>query len=225
MFTSSPQKRGGNKLISLEGISGCGKTYLLRKVQPELLNDVFLSEISERTAEGMDTKILAALRSTNDEFFRTGHPCTETLLVLALRAFDYEQRIATALASGLTVWEDRSVDTIAVYQSILLNPENEGRWLDAALRLLDIASQFRPVPDLTFLIDDDFERSLARAENREHVSYSASAKALLSAAHRLYPKLANAFPQRFVLIDRREMDEEFIKEALLSKDAPGHGTG
>src|SRR5258706_55721 len=109
-------------LVSLEGISGAGKTYFTKKLTAMLDDKTtrFVSELSERSGKGLDSQIISVLHHTGDRFFRSGMPLAETFLLLALKMADYEAHIADALQRGLTVVEDRSIDTVAIYQAILL---------------------------------------------------------------------------------------------------------
>src|ERR1700692_3043666 len=113
-------------ICSLEGISGVGKSYLIQALRPALadLPVTFLSEVVDRTGQDLDRDIIALLAKRGDRFFRSGKPLTETFLLLALKMCDYETRIAPALAQDRIVIEDRSLDTIAIYQALILYPDS-----------------------------------------------------------------------------------------------------
>lgn len=108
-------------LCSLEGISGVGKSYLAH-ILKEVMVDVpvtFVSEVVDRHGRELDREIIAVLAASKDRFFRGGKPLTETFLLLALKMFDFETCIAPFLAEGHVVIEDRSLDTIAIYQALI----------------------------------------------------------------------------------------------------------
>src|SRR4051794_3281445 len=69
-------------VCSLEGISGVGKSYLIRALRPALadLPVTFLTEVVDRTGEELDRDIIALLAKGGDRFFRAGKPLTETFL-------------------------------------------------------------------------------------------------------------------------------------------------
>jgi hypothetical protein len=56
-----------------------------------------------------------------DPFLRGRGPAAETLLLLAIKAYDCEAHCAPAMRRGDLVLEGRSLHGIAVYQSLILN--------------------------------------------------------------------------------------------------------
>src|SRR5579884_2812853 len=161
-------------LISLEGISGCGKTYIVTKLQASLreIPLTFIKEVADRKGDGLDLRIITLLSNSQDRFFRMGAPLTETFLLLALKMYDFEAMISPTLTQGGIVVEDRSIDTIAVYQSLLLWPHDQERWLAAANTIYDQATAWRRPPDITFLLEDDFNTALCRAQQRSKRSFN-----------------------------------------------------
>jgi len=216
-------KDGSGILASIEGISGTGKSYFVSKLRNEL-QDIparFLPELSDRTGDGMDRKIIAALRQTNDQFLRTGLPRTETFLLLALKIFDYENTIANSLKRGEMVIEDRSIDSIAVYQSIMLCSNNGDQMLKTANEIYELVSHWRQPPDITFLIQDDFQTAVRRAETRQKRPFTSDELGILRRASNLYSEYATFHKQRIVPLDRRRMNDARIldemKQSLLAR--------
>jgi dTMP kinase len=199
-------------LVSFEGISGAGKTYLSRAIRASAPGSTmrFVNELSERSGTGLDRKIIDVLQYTGDRFCRTGAPLSETFLLLALKMADYEMYIAPALAEGRTVIEDRSIDTVAVYQSILIEPSNPSQWLNLAKRIFAAASQWRRPPDLTFFLDDSLDSCIMRAESRLQIAYSEDERALLRDAADLYRRYAKVYRERIILLDRQSHSETEI---------------
>jgi dTMP kinase len=208
-------------LASIEGISGSGKTYLVEKLA-KLMREtptVFLSELSERRNGRLDYGIIQALQLTGDRFFRSGEPRAVTFLLLALKIWDYEALVAPTLRNGGIVVEDRSIHTIAVYQAILLNPVTPELRLATVNELLTLARNWRALPDVTFLVELDFDTALERAERRNSAPYTAEERALLADAAALYSQMADQHPEQFVRCDRRKLSDDAIlitmKERLL----------
>ena len=127
-------------LVSFEGISGSGKTYLVRKLVGRLgpTRVSLIKELSDRTTPGVDKNIIDALGFSNDRFLRLGVPKTETFLLLALKIFDAETAIQSGLREGRIVVEDRSIDTVAVYQSIMLCKNDQLRLIKAAKEFIEL---------------------------------------------------------------------------------------
>ncbi|BCL79638.1 hypothetical protein ccbrp13_21030 [Ktedonobacteria bacterium brp13] len=203
---------------SLEGISGCGKSYILSQLR-EALHDVpvtIIEEVEDREGAALDQGIVALLRKHGDRYFRSGHPRTETLLLLALKAYDAEVEIMPALAAGHFVLEDRSIDTVAIYQALILAPSEPQKQLETANMLYQFACQWRQPPQVTFLIEDDFTTCLERAQRRSANLYSAEETALLHAAANLYDRYAaqEHHRERIVRLDRQQMDFEEIVRVI-----------
>lgn len=212
------QKENGI-VASLEGISGCGKTYFARKLRDEFqdLKVDFVSELSERVSNALDDRIIAALSYTGDGFFRMGFPKTETFLLLALKIFDYEAAIQPTLDVDGIVIEDRGIDTIAVYQSIILSGRDSETRIETANKIYELGAKWRRPPDLTFLIDDDFDTAIKRAEQRSGASYGESEMHLLRDAATLYLDYAKYHKHRIVLLDRRSMSDREILETIRAR--------
>lgn len=205
--TGLPRPRGA--LVSVEGISGVGKTYLTA----QLLRDggiAAISEFSQRLSTSSSTlghQILHALadQADGEHFLRSGHPGTETVLLIAVKTFDYEQ-CQPLLASGRTVIEGRSLDSIAVYQSLITHPGDPDLATAEARQILTIAARWRPLPDLTILLTDDVHAAISRAEARDSRQFTTEQHTLHHQAVDLFILLAAQDPARFCVIDRRTTD-------------------
>lgn len=207
------ERRG--RLLSLEGISGTGKTYLLRQVQDQVDDPLVIGDAANRGPGQLEGMIWDALQRKNDRFLRGGSPEAETLLLLALKADQYRQVIAPALDSGRTVIEDRGIDSTAVYQALILSDLDVERAAPLAQRIYQQALTWRPAPSVTYLIDDDFESALERATIRESSPYTEDERALLRAAHELYPVYATEHDGRIEILNRRLLGEESLIDALV----------
>jgi dTMP kinase len=214
--------RPAPRLVSLEGISGVGKTYLAGKVKEALAVErmTLVREASNRlsqTSPQLDVLILSVLGQSGDLFFRNGSPLCETFLLLALKMYDYEAMIVGALADGRIVFEDRSIDSIAVYQAALLCDDQPERVLAVANAIYDVAAQWRKPPDLTFLVEDDFETAIGRAETRSARPFKADELVLLKRAAETYAMYAEQHKDRIVRLDRRRLDEHEVVSAVIER--------
>lgn len=203
------------RLISLEGISGTGKTYLLRQACDRGGRTLVIGDAGHHVAGDLEGMILDALRRTDDRFLRGGSPEAETLLLLALKADQYHRVVAPALAAGRTVVEDRSVDSTAVYQALILSSLDVVAATTRARVIYQEATTWRPAPQLTYLIDDDFQTALTRATVREAVPYTDDERALLLAAHELYGVYAAEHADRIKVLDRRLLSESELVDTLV----------
>jgi dTMP kinase len=199
-------------LVSTEGITGVGKPYLTTQLRTEsprsAARAVIIEEFSRRPARGeLGHDLLHALTSAadGDPFLRGGHPAGETLLLLAIKTYDYEANCAPALHRGQLVLEGRSMHCVAVYQSLILHPENDQRAYDEMRAILDIAMQWRPLPDLTFLITDDVNAAVGRAERRDGIIFTPEHRRFHHRAAALFDRLAADAPGMVTVIDRRHL--------------------
>lgn len=197
-------------LVSVEGISGCGKTYLLKDIKDKIKYKkiFFVKEASDRLNGGVDKKILNIIKAKNNDFFQNGIPNTETLLLLALKAYDYESIIQKKIKQGYIVFEDRSIDTVAVYQSIILKNGANETALKLALEIFTFASMWRKPPDLMFLITDTFNNSIARAEKRNRKKYDKSEIKLLKNADIMYKLYSEtkSMRKRITVLDKSKIE-------------------
>jgi dTMP kinase len=216
-------------LVSVEGLSGVGKTHLntmLLGRLPTAYQPVLIQEFSQRTrASGHDLgrDLLRALidAAHGDHFLRGGYPSTETLLLLAIKMHDYEAHAIPALRRGRLVLEGRSIHSTAVYQSVITNPADDEAAYQHARAILALAERWRPLPDLTILLVDDVATALQRAERRDATAYTPEQWRLHGRAAVLFERLAEADPQRVPVVDRRLLgpDEAVAQMAELITSA------
>ena len=215
-----PCSRG--PLIAVEGISGVGKTYLTERLAAQLALDdargnasapLLLEEFSRRSdadqEDNLGRALLGVLRtaaSPGDRFLRGGYPASETLLLLAIKMYDFESCVP-ALAEGRIVLEGRSLHCTAVYQALIMHADEDDA-LREARAILSLAAQWRPLPDLTILITDDLDAAVHRAEERDGYTCSPQEMAMHSRAGRLYEHLAADDPDGMRILDRRHVAAE-----------------
>ncbi|GAA4229424.1 dTMP kinase [Streptosporangium album] len=205
-------------LVSAEGINGVGKTYLTNRAV-EALDDkpLMLDEFSQRAngRPGLGEALLRFLReaSAGDPFLRGGTPMAEALVLLAIKRHDLDTVIPD-LSSGRAVVEGRSVDTTAVCQALLLRPDDPDAALETATALLELASSYRPLPDLTILVTDDASEAVVRAQRRDRRVFTTEQATFMREACALYERLAATDPARYRVVDRRSVGEHEAAEQI-----------
>ncbi|WP_233580343.1 nucleoside/nucleotide kinase family protein [Streptomyces triticirhizae] len=205
-------------LISTEGLNGVGKTYLTnRAVEALAVKPLMLDEFSQRANGrlGLGEALLRALReaSGGDPFLRGGTPMAEALILMAIKRHDLDT-VLTDLARGQVVVEGRSVDTTAVCQALLLHPDDPEAALQTAIDLLDLASSYRPLPDLTILVTDDTSKAVERAQRRDRRELTSEQVDFMRDAGALFEQLAATDPVRYRVVDRRVVDEYAAVEQI-----------
>ena len=201
-------------LVSVEGISGAGKTFLTRQLTAHLTASghavTAIEDFSARrqtAGPDLGREFLHALihAAGDDRYLRGGHLHAETLLLLAIKTYDYETSCRLG-APGQIIIEGRSAHTIAVYQSVLMHPGDDTAALDQARHILHLAGQWRPLPDLTILITDDPDTALSRAGQRDQRPFTSDERLIEHRADILYRHLAAEDPGRIRILDRGDCE-------------------
>ncbi len=191
------------KLITFEGIDGCGKTTQLRLLE-RVLTSRNTPFVSTREPGGTDLgkTIRAALLNVSRQKVE---PLAELLLYSADRAQHVREVILPNLEAGTLVLSDRFYDATVAYQGA-------GRGFDLSLikQLNDLATGGLK-PDITLLFDLEVKTGMERI----HWRGEAEAKGDEAEADRLdleptdfhenvrkaYLELAAAEPERFKVIN------------------------
>jgi dTMP kinase len=168
------------QLIVFEGIDGSGKTSLSRLFNSHLkekgLPTAWLREPSD-SALGDKIRRIA---QDNDQI----SPQQELEYFIQDRRWDVVNNILPALQAGKTVVLDRYFYSNACYQGA------RGLDMEAIIRL---NLEFAPAPDLTFVIDVDVDRALARINrSRQGVVKLFEKKEFLKKVRANYLKLSGA---------------------------------
>jgi dTMP kinase len=146
------------KLITFEGIDGCGKSTQMRLLE-QYLTERGVAVVSTREPGGTELgrKVRSALL---DGGKGSVEPLAELLLYAADRAQHVRRVIMPALAEGKVVLSDRFYDATTVYQGYA-----RGFDLKLVNQLNELATGGLK-PDLTLLFDLDAETGLKRTRRR-----------------------------------------------------------
>jgi len=207
------------KLISFEGINGVGKTFFLNRLEEYYSNNpnvVFKKEIMNEIYHGIQKQIFEILFSTHSQFFDIGLPLTETALLVAKTAHSEETFIKPAMLKGISVVSDRSIDSICVYQALMLTKKYGGNPLQYASKIFDVLSQFCTIPTKTFLFKNDFATCVDRAEKRDNGRFSEKEVGLLKAIDTLYCQFAELHKDRIEVVNLSEMNAQIVVGLLVN---------
>ena len=198
-------------LITVEGLDGAGKTTLVtglaRALPVTVLREPGGVEVSER--------IRALLADPALEV----DPRAEALLFAAARAQLVASRLRPLLEAGSSVLLDRFVDSSLAYQG-------GGRGLGIEwVRALNRFATGGLAPDLTFLLRISPEDGLARISGRDFDRLEGAGEAFFTAVAEAYDSLAEAEPDRFVVLDALEPPEALLAVALEAVSARSGGGG
>ena len=198
-------------LITVEGLDGAGKTTLVtglaRALPVTVLREPGGVEVSERI------RALLADPSLDVD------PRAEALLFAAARAQLVASRVRPLLEAGEWVLLDRFVDSSLAYQG-------GGRRLGVdAVRSLNLFATGGLVPDVTFLLRISPSSGLARLTG-DLDRLERAGDAFFAAVAGAYDSLAEAEPDRFVVLDALEAPGVLLAAALAavserSGDRPG----
>jgi dTMP kinase len=182
--------------ITFEGGEGCGKSYqaraLYRKLN-KLAVPVVLTHEPGGTSVG--ERITRLLKWANKADIS---PLTELLLFNASRAQLTEKIIKPALKNEKIVISDRFTDSTVAYQGY-------GRGLDLELiRAANNTATSGLKPDLTILLDIPVAEGLARKSKQKPDRFHQENLAFHRRVRNGFLKLAEAEPQRWLVIDARQ---------------------
>jgi dTMP kinase len=207
------------KLITFEGIDGCGKSTQMRRLE-KYLAERGVNVVSTREPGGTELgrKVRSALLDGGKD---SVEPLAELLLYAADRAQHVRQVIMPALAEGKVVLSDRFYDATTVYQGYA-----RGFDLKLVNQLNELATGGLK-PDLTLLFDLDVETGLKRTQKRGNQTGEAAAGPdrldqepveFHDRVRKAYLEIAAREPQRFrVISSAGPVEETFdmvIKEVL-----------
>ena len=198
--------------ITLEGGDGSGKT-----TQAELLGS-WLADRGRtvlRTREPGGTEVGVEVREIVLHHRGDITPRAEALLYAADRAHHVATVVRPALERGEVVIQDRYIDSSVAYQGAgrVLDPEEVrglSEWATEGLR-----------PDLTILLDLDADAARGRLDEARtrYDRLEAEASEFHDRVRTAYLRLAEAEPERFLVVDAsRPVDE--IAEAIRDRVAP-----
>ena len=149
--------------ITFEGVDGCGKTTICKRVAN------YLKKSGEKitvTKEPTNTWLGDAVRQS---YKVKTSPYTEAFLFLADRA-THTDWIRRKLAQGRHVFSDRYIDSTVAYQATLLHQQLGGPMEEYRDWLLSVNKAIILEPQLTLLFDVDPKESLKRLTRRSERS-------------------------------------------------------
>jgi len=140
------------RLITFEGLNGCGKTTLIKNIK-EILEKSGNDKVSAYKCPGDGVPEVRSLIKSSDIKF-----CAKTYMFLSCADIMelMRSKIIPDLSNGYTVLVDRMEDSLIAYQCFLGNVE-----MSFAKQCIDFATSHIH-PDLTFFLDISFDVS----ENR-----------------------------------------------------------
>ena len=143
----------GGKLITFEGIDGCGKSTQANLLYQKLNTPIGSCILTREPGGSIGAEEIRSLLVTGKGSRWSSE--TEILLFTAARRDHLERTIMPAINTGKTVISDRFLDSTRIYQG---TKNSELKALVDKLHNLII----KILPDLTFIIDMDPKRALAR---------------------------------------------------------------
>ncbi len=182
------------RFITFEGIDGSGKSTQARLLADSLRADGVAVVLTREPGGSPGAEQIRALVLEGDP--DRWSPETEILLFTAARRDHLEKTIQPALAAGQVVISDRFADSTRMYQGI---SRGDRRGMVDQLHALMIGRE----PDLTFVIDMDPAKGLARARGRQgsEERFEDFGVALQSRMRAGFLALAAEFPDRCRVID------------------------
>jgi thymidylate kinase len=92
----------------------------------------------------------------------------------------------------------------------MLSSDDTGQTLQTANEIYALAAKWRRAPDVTFLIEDDLDTAIKRAQDRLGRPFTEDESLILRRASNLYSEYAGFHKDRIIRLDRRTMTEHQI---------------
>ena len=202
------------KLITLEGISGIGKSFYFGKLSKMNTNPdlIFNKEITDEDNVDVNKKIFEMLTSTNSPFFDIGNPKLATLLIAAKQANDEDTFVIPSLVSGKSVISDRGYDTICVLQGLAYAQAYGGDPMYYAKNLYKALSVFNIIPDRTILLTGEVEKAIRRAEIRNGKDYTPKEREFLRICSQAFLDFSEEFKDRYEYVNVDEGYDQTIHQ-------------
>lgn len=197
--------RNWGMFVSFEGIDGVGKTTLVKRLCHQLVEDghKFIA-----TREPGGSPISEQIRKlAKDPDFSHMDYRTEALLMVAARAQLVHKTYRPALAEGAVVVADRYIDSTYAYQVF-------GRGLDMeSIKALNTFATEGLLPDRTYLLQAPLGMITKRlqADKRHGDRLDNQDKDFFRRVQQGYLQLAQAEPQRFVIIDASQTPQHMFE--------------
>ena len=200
------------KLITFEGLDGCGKsTQLVKATKWMTLQGCEVLQTKQPGGTRIGKQIRNILLNPDHKEL---HPESELLLYLSDRIQHLTETILPAKAEGKMVLCDRFHDSTVAYQGY-------GRGLNLKSIESIITYSIKPYsPDLTFLITISPETISDRLDQRKEHSakdrIDIESKNFFARVAKGYQKLASADSERFVCLDGKQ-EIEVIHQQIISE--------
>ena len=199
------------RLITFEGIEGCGKSTQIARLERYLRDRGFRVDV---TREPGGTPIAEAIRDVLlDPANNAMVSMTELLLYEAARAQHLHERILPALERGVMVLCDRYADSTTAYQG-------GGRGLSRGMlrTLHDIATNGR-WPDLTIVLDVPVAVGATRRAGTALDRIELEASAFHERVRQAFLDIAREEPHRVKIVDGAQPVER-VTEAIVREVEP-----
>ena len=194
------------KIISFEGIDGCGKTTQINLLLKYFVDNNIDSHILR---EPGGTIISENIREILLDSKNQISPETETLLFLSARSIITNDIILPALEKNKVVLCDRFIDSTLAYQGY-------GRKIDCDLiKKINLFATQMIMPDLTLVFDIEPDLAFKRIERKNMDRMELSGKEFLNNVRIGYLKIVEENPERCILINCSNKDIVTIHQEVM----------
>tara|TARA_Y100000996_G_C22465275_1_gene619787 strand:- start:214 stop:834 length:621 start_codon:yes stop_codon:yes gene_type:complete len=193
------------KIISFEGIDGCGKTTQINLLLKYFVDNNIDSDILR---EPGGTIISENIREILLDSKNQISPETETLLFLSARSIITNDIILPALEKNKVVLCDRFIDSTLAYQGY-------GRKIDCDLiKKINLFATQMIMPDLTLVFDIEPDLAFKRIERKNMDRMELSGREFLNNVRIGYLKIVEENPERCKLINCSNKDIATIHQEV-----------
>lgn len=192
--------------ITLEGIDGCGKTSIAKRLEREIKKK--MGEKVILTSEPWNSDIAKVIMKSKKD-----NPMADAMLFLADRAL-HTQWIKDELKKGKVVICDRYHDSTIAYQTAALAKKGIMKPDEAIRHLRSLGAGIATKPDITLLLDITPKIAFGRITKRKMPKTRFEKENYLSEVRKVYLKLAKGEKSRIKVIDASADIETVFEKSL-----------
>ena len=194
------------KWITIEGIEGSGKTYLLNHMKSKIIKGYKIKISTEFPQSNPWKNIIKELGKKDNEFFRNEEPISEMLIFFGVKLANYDKIKKLYKNKKILVLEDRGAFSNIIYGSAIDYLTNGGSFYKKILKFKEIREMISPIqPSILFI--DNFDDCINRAEKKRNRRFDKEEINIIKLAYKGF-KYLSRIDRKFIIFDRTNLRDD-----------------
>lgn len=209
------------KVISFEGLSGVGKTTLIKNIKKDLslkglkvgiIEELGIDELPENS---IGRSVMEVFTYSSDPYLRQYDPHIDTFFSQATRYVICSEIISQKKKEYDILLEDRGVDTYMSYALAGFNKELNLSFISQYKKLCLMNSLFDEVADITILLKDDIKNCVDRSIKRGNREIQSKDEGFMYYLDKAYDFLLNNNQDRIKVVYVNGENEKQVSKRVL----------